>query len=486
MGLTVGSTAGTYDGPMPRNRRSTPRTGPSQLVVVANRLPVRAVGSGRNRTWQTSPGGLVSALAPVMADRPEAIWVGWTGSTGTEEQPFDHDGIRLHPVSLSRAEVQQFYEGFSNGTLWPLYHDAISQPEYHRIWWEAYVTVNQRYATAVADVADTGATVWVHDFQLQLVPALLRELRPDLRIGFFLHIPFPARELFLRLPWRTEIAEGLLGADLVGFQTKVAVHNFRYVLPRVTEASVQGSTITHADRRISAIHFPIGIDAERFVSASSRPIVAEKAAKVRSDLGDPLKVILGVDRLDYTKGIDRRLMAYNELLDEGRIDPDDTVMIQIAEPSRTNVLGYADIRHHVEQLVGEINGAFGSMGRPAVQYLHQSQNFEDLIALYRLADVMVVTPFRDGMNLVAKEYVACRTDNTGSLVLSEFAGAADELGMALQVNPYDIEGVKNAIEAAVVMTPEEQARRMASMRRAVTRNTAARWASAFLDKLEDR
>lgn len=480
---------------MSDNAEPTPRdpTDLSQLVVVANRLPVRAVGSGRKRTWQTSPGGLVSALAPVMRERPGAIWVGWSGATGGVEEPFEHDGIRLHPVPMSRAEIQQFYEGFSNGTLWPLYHDAIAQPEYHRIWWEDYETVNMRFAEEAAASAEAGATVWVHDYQLQLVPGMLRTLRPDLKIGFFLHIPFPAREMFLRLPWRTQLAEGLLGADVVGFQTTVAVHNFIHVLPRVTSASIEesnegfeGSKVTMAGRQVKVIHCPIGIETQRFEQAMSSPEVIATAKKVRADLGDPQTVLLGVDRLDYTKGIDRRLTAYIELLDEGRIDPDDTVMIQIAEPSRSNVNGYSDIRHDVEQLVGEINGAFGSMGRPAVHYLHQSQSFEELLALYRLADVMVVTPFRDGMNLVAKEYVACRTEDTGVLVLSEFTGAADELTMALQVNPYDVEGVKDAIEAAVLMTPEEQKRRMSDMRRIVRDNTAATWAQSFLDNLEGR
>ena len=457
-----------------------------QLVVVANRLPVRAVGSGRRRTWQTSPGGLVSALAPTLADRRSATWIGWAGAAGAAPDRFEHEGISLHPVSLSRGEIQRFYEGFSNGTLWPLYHDAIAQPEFHRVWWEDYVKVNQRFAEHAADTAESGASVWVQDYQLQLVPAMLRELRSDVRIGFFLHIPFPARELFMRLPWRAQLAEGILGADLVGFQTQVAVHNFRYVLPRVTEAIVQGTSVSYAGREVEAFRCPIGIDAERFLSAAASSDVTARAETLRRSLGDPSTVILGVDRLDYTKGIDRRLLAYSELLKERRVDPADTVMIQIAEPSRSNVRNYSEIRHAVERLVGEINGSFGIMGRPAVQYLHRSHSFEELLALYRMADVMVVTPFRDGMNLVAKEYVACRLDDTGVLVLSEFAGAAHQLRQALLVNPYDVEGVKNAIEAAVAMSREEQVQRMSDMRRVTLRHTAARWADTFLDKLESR
>jgi trehalose 6-phosphate synthase len=458
-----------------------------QLIVVANRLPVRNVKDDEGgQQWVTSPGGLVSALAPVMANREKLSWVGWTGSAGRAPEPFVHDGMLLHPVSLSRADVQLYYEGFSNGTLWPLYHDSISEPEFHRTWWDAYVSVNRRFADAVLNLAESDATVWIHDYQLQLVPGMLRQVMPDMRIGFFFHIPWPARELFLRLPWRSQIVRGLLGADLIGFQTDVMSHNFRHVVPRVTDAPahVENDVVTFGDRQVLARTHPIGIDFNRFSDAAGRPETDTAVTELRETLNNPRRVLLGVDRLDYTKGIERRLRAYGELLDEERLDADDVVLIQIAEPSRSNVNGYAAIRSRVEQLVGEINGTFGTMTRPAVHYSHRSHGFDELIALYRLADVMLVTPFRDGMNLVAKEYIATRHDLTGALVLSEFAGAAHELGEAVLVNPYDIDGLKESIEFAVSMRRDEQKARMTAMRDAISRNTAEHWARTFLDALE--
>ncbi len=460
-----------------------------QLIIVANRLPVRRVQDRDGTRWVTSPGGLVSALRPVMAERPNATWVGWAGAAGAAPPPFEIDGINLHAVALSRAELQLYYEGFSNGTIWPLYHDSIAQPEYHRTWWDAYVTVNRRFADEVMAIADDDATVWVHDYQLQLVPGMLRQVMPDLKIGFFNHIPFPARELYLRLPWRTQIIRALLGADLIGFQTEVMAHNFRHVLPRLIhdeDFEIDEEDITFGGRTVTATCSPIGIDFDRFAGAAQEPKVNDAVAELQETLHHPRTVILGVDRLDYTKGIARRLRAYAELLDEDRISADDTVLIQVAEPSRSNVNGYAEIRGEVEQVAGELNGNFGTMSRPAVHYLHRSHNFEELIALYRLADVMLVTPFRDGMNLVAKEYVAARYDLSGSLVLSEFAGAAHELNQAVLVNPYDIDGLKNAIEHAVLMPRDEQEMRMASMRKAVAHNSAQHWATTFINKLESR
>lgn len=455
----------------------------STLVVVANRLPVRMVRGSEGNQWVTSPGGLVSALAPTLAASKQGCWVGWTGSAAVGVEPFEHEGLRLVPVPLSRPEIELFYEGFSNGTLWPLYHDAIAAPEFHRSWWDAYVTINRRFAEKVASVAAEGATVWVHDYQLQLVPGMLREVRPDLRIAFFLHIPFPARELFLRLPWRRQIAEGLLGADLIGFQTTVTAHNFRYVVPRVTDATVTGRVVQHRGRLIQVGTYPIGIDVERYSTAAASPATEERVSKLRELLGNPEKVLLGIDRLDYTKGIEVRLRAFRELLEDGRIDGSRTVLVQIAEPSRSNVLGYEDIRNEVERLVGDINGTFASFGHQVVHYLHQAAPFEEVVALYRLADVMLVTPLRDGMNLVAKEYVASRVDGTGTLVLSEFAGASHELSRAVLVNPYDVDGLKGAIETALHAPVVEQRRRMRALTLAVRRNSARHWAETFLGDL---
>ncbi|MFG2085923.1 MULTISPECIES: trehalose-6-phosphate synthase [unclassified Spirillospora] len=456
----------------------------SEFVVVANRLPVdRTVGADGVPRWRRSPGGLVSAIAPVMRRR-KGTWIGWTGAPDEELEPFEEDGMSLHPIAQSAQEVELYYEGFSNATLWPLYHDVIAPPVYDRAMWDAYVRVNRRFAQAAAKVAAEGAIVWVQDYQLQLVPRMLRELRPDLRIGFFLHIPFPPLELFWQLPWRRQILEGLLGADLVGFQLPGAAANFVRLCRRLLDARYVKQDVFWDDRTVRARAFPISVDVGELNDLVGRPEVQERAQEIRTDLGDAT-VLLGVDRLDYTKGITQRLQAFGELFEDGHLKPGQAVFVQIATPSRERVEQYQLLREEIEQQVGRINGEYGEIGFPVVHYLHSSYDRPELTALYLAADVMVVTPLRDGMNLVAKEYVACRKDLRGALVLSEFTGAAAELKRgAFQVNPYDIDGLKGTLLSALAAEPAEQARRMRSMRRRVIENDVDRWAHAFLSELE--
>jgi trehalose 6-phosphate synthase len=456
-----------------------------ELVVVANRLPVHRVTSdGSDRAmWETSPGGLVSALVPTLLGRSVA-WVGWTGDPCEPARPFQHDGMTLVPVEMTESEIASFYTGFSNGTLWPLYHDAIQPSEFHREWWRSYQAVNQRFARHASEAAGPGATVWVHDYQLQLVPAMLRSIRPDLRIGFFLHIPFPPQELFMRLPWRYQLIEGMLGADVVGFQVPVAAQNFVVLARRLLAARGSLPLLGLRDRQIRVGAFPISIDVDRIESIAARPEVAEEAARLRARLGSPRVVLLGVDRLDYTKGIEARLRAYRELLQDGLVEAGDCVFVQIAVPSRSDVPAYGDERDRIERLVGEINGDYGDVGRPAVHYVHRGFSTEELVALYRAADVMLVTPYRDGMNLVAKEYVAARLDGLGTLVLSEFAGAARELSGAVLVNPHDTASVKEAVVAAIRISEHDARRRMRSNRRAVRRWTVHDWSRSFLEALD--
>jgi trehalose 6-phosphate synthase len=456
----------------------------ADFVVVANRLPVDLErGEDGSDNWKRSPGGLVTALEPMLRSR-EGAWVGWPGLADAEAEPFEDDGLKLHPVTLSSEDVENFYEGFSNDTLWPLYHDVVAPPSYHRHWWQAYIRVNQRFAAATAEVAAEGATVWVQDYQLQLVPNMLREQRPDLRIGFFLHIPFPPTELFIQLPWREQIVRGLLGADLVGFHTPGGAGNFRDLAVRLAgaEAGPRDDEVTFEDRVVRFGAFPISIDSAALDELSRRPEVVGRAAEIRHELGDPRRMILGVDRLDYTKGINVRLRAFEELLEDGRIG-EETVFVQIATPSRERVEHYIHLRAEIEQSVGRITGTYSSVGSPPVHYLHQSMPREDLAAFYLAADVMLVTPLRDGMNLVAKEYVACRHDDAGVLVLSEFTGAALELTSALLVNPHDIDGVKAAITRALDMPEAEARERMQALRKQVLEHDVNRWARSFLDAL---
>ncbi|GAA4857097.1 trehalose-6-phosphate synthase [Actinomycetospora corticicola] len=470
---------------------------PVDFVVVANRLPVDLVTDpDGGQRWQASPGGLVSAVAPALAGR-RAAWVGWPGVPDAEPEPFTDDtvgdDVTLTAVALTADEIAAHYEGAANATLWPLYHDLVATPVYDRDWWETHRAVNRRFADAAATVAAEGATVWVQDYQLQLVPRMLREQRPDLRIGFFLHIPFPPVELFRQLPWRREVVDGLLGADLVGFHTPGGAANFRWLAERLCGAEVDDAPIAlrsatgevHLDGRTTHVGaFPISIDSAAFARRGADPATAERAHALRRELGDPTTLLLGVDRLDYTKGIEVRLDALGELFDAGRLDPADTVFVQVATPSRERVDAYRRTRDRVERTVGRINGDHAGIGRPAIHYVHRSLPPDELAALYLAADVALVTPLRDGMNLVAKEYVATRTDDSGDLVLSEFTGAAEELTAARLVNPHDLDGVAAAIADAVAgLGSEGSRRRMAELSAQVAEHDVAAWAEAFLAAL---
>ena len=467
----VGRVAGMASPPGPVDR---------PLVVAANRLPVARTEDG----WTASPGGLVRALLPTV-QRSGGSWVGWTGEIDGPHDPIRELGVDMYPVPLSASEVAGYYEGFSNDTLWPLYHDAIRDSGFQTADWEAYSSVNARFAEQIAAIAPDGAAVWLHDYHLQLVPAMLRAARPDLRIGWFDHIPWPPIELFQRLPWRTEIVEGLLGADVLGFQREQGARNFVLAAERLggTLESSPGVLTLPSGRELRAGHYPISIDVDELELAASGREARRHAAQLRTWHGDPEVILLGVDRLDYTKGIGSRLRAIGELLDSGRLDPSRHVMVQVATPSREGVEQYQDERREIEQLVGEINGRHARLGFPAVHYLYRTLPLDELVSLYRAADVMLVTPIRDGMNLVAKEYVAAHTDGDGVLVLSEFTGAADELGQALLVNPHDTVALADAIDQAVAMDRHERRQRMSAMREALRAHDVHQWAADFLGAL---
>jgi len=439
--------------------------------------------TAEGRRWRASPGGLVTALCPVARAR-QGTWVGWSGAAGPAPEAFDHDGIRLSPVGLSSSDIECFYEGQSNSTIWPLYHDAVEPPAYDRRWSDVYRTVNARFADAAADVAAGGATVWIHDYQLQLVPAMLRARRPDLRIGFFLHIPFPPIELFMQMPLRAEILRGLLGADLVGFQQKLAAQNFVRLARHLLGLRYRSMTIDVDGRGVRAAAFPISIDPSEMEHLAATEEIRARARAIRVELGNPKTLILGVDRLDYTKGIELRLGAFRELLEAGTLTVPETTLVQVATPSRERVEHYETLRTRVEREVGRINGDFGLVGVPAVHYLHQSYSRAELAALYCAADVMMVTPLRDGMNLVAKEYVAARIDHGGALVLSEFAGAANELRHAFLCNPHDPDAVKEALMQAIGVGRSEGRRRMQIMQRYLRAHDVDRWAHSFLEILQ--
>src|SRR6266542_3336643 len=422
--------------------------GPEQLVVLANRLPVErvAVGDGGSG-WRTTTGGLVTLLEPVVRDT-RAIWVGYAGTS--QPSTLDHDGLRMFVVGLPEADFPGYYEGYANSTIWPLYHDCVSPPAFRRDWWESYVRVNAHFADTAAAQAAGGGTVWVNDYHLQLVPALLRGRRPDLRVGFFLHVPVPEAEAFLRLARRVQ------GAD------------------------VDDGGIVVDGRRVRVAHFPASVEVARIQALASRLDVRDRAAEIREALGRPDSVILAVERLDYTKGVVQRLEAYRWLLAQGRVRSPRTVMIQVLPPSRQAIRGYRVLRRYVGAYVNAINTEFGA---GAVRYWDRAFSLEELVALYLAADVMAVTPLRDGMNLVAKEYVAARVDEDGALVLSEFAGAAEQLDQAYLVNPFDIETLGTALWRAIRADPWERSARMRAMRTTVCGYSVQRWGRDFLSAL---
>ena len=460
--------------------------GDAEFVVVANRLPIEPVYEDMNPDleiigWRTSPGGLVSALDPVLRGR-KSVWVGAGELAPDQVGAFEQ--TRLDAVSIPAADYLDYYSGFANTAIWPLYHAAVIAPEFHRPQFDAYSRVNSLFADRVAELAAEGGTVWVHDYQLQLVPQALRPLRPDVLIGFFLHIPFPPAILFAQVPWRKQILRGMLGSDLVGFQTHQDASHFIDACKRILGVRVQDGKVLIDGRAVRVAAFPIGIDAQSYSDTARDPAVQQRAREFREELGNPQTLMLGIDRLDYTKGIDVRIKAFAELLESERLDPATTVLVQVAVPSRENLSDYRAIRDEVELLVGRVNGSLARVGTNPINYMRRVLTREELVALYVAADVMLVTPLRDGMNLVAKEYVATHNDNSGALVLSEFTGAAVQLVDAWLVNPFDAAGVEDAICAAVFATPSEKSNRMRSLRRGVFEDNVNLWASQFLSALQ--
>ena len=458
-----------------------------RVLLVSNRLPVTLTPGEQGLTAQASSGGLATALSSVHG-LGDSLWFGWPGPVdGVPDAEVARAlaGHHVVPVSISANEVKAYYDGFSNNVLWPLCHYLLDkvQLDAHDDW-KVYRAVNERFADAVAREWKPGDLVWVHDYQLALVPALLRLRCPSARIGFFLHVPFPGPEVFRILPWRSEVLRGMLGADVVGFHTASYAYNFAYSCSQVLGLELAGDLLDDDGRPVRTAAFPIGIDADAFAARATVPAVAERVAALKAD-APGRTVLLSVDRFDYTKGHVRRILAIERLLTRHPEYKDRLHVIQLAVPTRENVDAYADYRRTVNELVGRINGAFGTPTRNLVHLMHRSVEPEELSALYVAADVMLVTPLRDGMNLVAKEYVASRLDDSGVLVLSEFAGAATELHEALQINPYDLDAFVEAMIRAIEMPADEQQLRMSALRKTVHAGAVSSWSADFLAALEE-
>jgi len=459
-----------------------------KLLIVSNRLPVTLRSEADEVSVVPSAGGLATALRGPHAQR-DSLWIGWPGDVSmlTDEQRAGLEAhlaeLRAAPVYLGAEQVSRYYEGFSNGVLWPLLHYEIDKVrvDAHKDWGE-YEAVNELFADAVAAQHEPGDVVWVHDYQLMLLPEALRRRLPGARIGFFLHVPFPAPEVFRTLPWRERLLRGLLGADLIGFHAASYRYHFVHAAARLLGVEPEIDELCHDERSVRLGVYPISVDAAELGRLAETPEVRAEAQRIREQ--GPGRIVLGVDRLDYTKGLPRRLAAIETFFERDPEMRDKVRFVQLAVPTRENVEAYEQIRKEVHETVGRINGRFGSVDVVPIHFLYRSVPIEELTALYAAADVMLVTPLRDGMNLVAKEYVAARADETGVLVLSELTGAASELVEALLVNPYDVEGVAAAIERALAMPLAEQRIRMRALRRRVAEHDVHRWARAFLDDLE--
>ncbi len=456
------------------------------VLVASNRLPVTIRRGPEGISLSDSIGGVATGMLSVQDGEP-GCWIGWPGPTDLISEVDRNDldlrleQRRLVPVHLSREEVRGFYQGYSNGVIWPLFHYLVQQVPLEPRHWEEYDQVNQRFAETISERWTPGDEVWIHDYQLLRVPFHLRRLRPEARIGLFLHIPFPVFEVFRILPTRRLLLEGMLGADLLGFHTKSYAGYFTQAVAQlVPEARVAPGEIEFQGRRTRVGDFPMGIDVARFET----PARAGDFGNLRNSLGGgSIKTLVGIDRLDYTKGIPRRLLAFRRLLLNHPEMREKVTLIQVAVPSRTGVKAYRKFRRQVDAMVGRINGLFGTPGWTPVRYLYRSFTQPELIGLFRETDAMVVAPVRDGMNLVAKEFVASRVDGDGVLVLSEFAGAADDMPEALIVNPYDIEGTAEAYFQALTMMRHERRARMRALRQGVRSRPVSQWAKSFLDEL---
>ncbi|MCY1722729.1 bifunctional alpha,alpha-trehalose-phosphate synthase (UDP-forming)/trehalose-phosphatase [Prolixibacteraceae bacterium Z1-6] len=468
----------------------------NRLIITSNRLPVSIEKSEKSLTLTPSAGGLATGLKSYHKEN-DSVWIGWPGVTPTTKKEAGEITALLEqeqclPVFLSEEQIVNYYDGFSNATLWPLFHYFGEFTEFNETYWESYYQVNLQFAEAIIANAKENDTVWVHDYQLLLVPNILREKRPDLRIGFFLHIPFPSYELIRILPWREEIIEGMLGADLLGFHTYDYARHFISSVKRLLGHDVEFNQIKLENRQVYIDVFPMGIDYNKFeklaLEVQSKPI--QERSKEHQDIdrflmGKPdRKIILSIDRLDYTKGIPERLKAFRHFLNKYPGYREQVSLIMLTVPSRTDVEQYQNLKNEVDILVGNINGEFGTLNWNPVIYFYRSMPFENLIELYSSADVALLTPLRDGMNLVAKEYIASKVNHKGALILSEMAGASRELGEAISVNPNNIPQTAEAIYKALTQSDKEREKAVLAMQKRIKRYDVHKWASEFMTALK--
>lgn len=460
----------------------------SKTIIVSNRLPVKIAEKDGEFVLAPSEGGLATGLGSIYRNGNN-VWIGWPGLVVPEQK--DQDNIRqqladmnLMPVYLEQEEINNFYEGFSNETLWPVFHYMAVYARYEQIYWDAYYRVNEKFRDLILSVAQPDDVIWIHDYQLLLLPGMIRQAQPDISIGFFLHIPFPSFELFRLIPWRAELLEGMLGADLLGFHTFDDSRHFINAVTRILPINASANVLMVNDRAVIAETFPMGIDYDKYASMVGDIEVQQQLQQLEENFHG-IKMILTIDRLDYSKGILQRLQAFELFLQLYPEYAEKVVLYMIVVPSRDNVPQYIALRDEIDKLVGGINARFRTINWHPVHYFYRSFPIETLSALYNFADICLVTPMRDGMNLVSKEYVASRTQNNGVLILSEMAGASKELIDALIVNPNNIGAITRAIEEALIMPLPEQYRRMKQMRQVVAKFNISHWVKLFMDRLQE-
>lgn len=458
----------------------------AKTIIVSNRLPVKIQKVNNELVYQPSEGGLATGLGSIYKEG-DNIWIGWPGlyvenKTQKEKITQELKGNNMRPVFLTEEEIKDYYEGFSNETLWPTFHYFNNYAIHEQSLWEAYVTVNQKFCKEILKVAEPGDTIWIHDYQLLILPQLVRYKLPQSSIGFFLHIPFPSYEVFRLLPWRKELLNGLLGADLIGFHTYDDMRHFLSSVNRIVSLSHTNGQVDVGNRKVLIDAFPMGIDYEKYHSTASSAETLKREVRYRTSIGES-KLILSIDRLDYSKGIPKRLIAFEEFLRRNSDWRGKVSLLMVLVPSRDKVERYKELKNEIDELVGRINGQFGRLSWTPVHYFYRSFPLTALSAFYRMANVGLVTPMRDGMNLVAKEYVASKLDKCGVLILSEMAGASKELLDSILINPNDINQMVEAIKTALTMPKEEQNRRMENMQANLKKYNIHHWVKIFMERL---
>lgn len=459
-----------------------------KTIIVSNRLPVKVLRKSNDLQFAQSEGGLATGLSTVF-ESGDSKWIGWPGlytKNESEKKTICKKLVKenMLPVFLTETEIRDYYEGFSNGTLWPNFHYFTEFAVYKQDLWESYLKVNQKFAKEVIKIAEPGDTIWVHDYQLLLVPELIRKKLPGVSIGFFQHIPFPSYEIFRLLPWREELMRGMLGADLIGFHTYDDMRHFLSAASRIVGINSSHGQLELKGRRITVDSFPMGIDYEKYSGVAKSPETKNKMTMFRASLGSQ-KLMLSIDRLDYSKGIKQRLHAFEMFLEKYPEYRQKVSLLMVVVPSRDQVEKYKELKEEIDEMVGRINGSYARISWTPIHYFYRSFPLESLSAFYCLADVALVTPMRDGMNLVCKEFIASKLDKKGVLILSEMAGASKELSDALLINPNDVNAIVQAMHQALTMPVTEQIKRNTIMQRSLKRYTIHHWVSLFMERLED-